>query len=202
MPDDQEQSASFLLTKEILENLRILHGKVDKLNDSLVGIENCKNFRSDFDKRLKKVEKVCISYEAVKPSIVDAATLIEAKQETRDAAKMETDKAADALSARVDKMDEKLDALLVKTQILSLSWDAIKKSPGALALLVAFVAALIGIYYGRSLNVYDAIGIFGWEKVIHFTLVFLMVILLIIIMVWMAISGVLKAKAFLEKGGS
>ena len=196
MPDDQEQAASFLLTKEILENLRILHGKVDKLNDNLVGVENCKSFRSEIDERLKKVEEICISYEAVKPSMVNSAALIEAKQETKDAAKMETDKAAEALSARVDKIDEKLDVILVKTQILSLSWDAIKKSPGALTLLVAFVMALIGIYYGRSINVYDSIELLGWEKVAHFTLIFLLVVVVIMVAIYLIIKGSSKAKTY------
>lgn len=184
-------SATAILFNDITTNLRSLNEKVDKLSN-LVGWDDCKTFRDSFDKRLTAVELVCHTYDATKPSIVDVAELMRAKEEVRRV----LDKQDSEILEKLDQMNERISRIDDRTKILSLSWCVLKESKGALTIVLAGVAALFGIFYGRGLSIYEMIDAVGRKEAIFAALLMVALLVAVIAAIYISVKKGDKIKMY------
>lgn len=169
--------AIMLLLNQILENIKDNNNEIKSIKDHLVGVENCRLYRRDFQEQISKmgvdveyVKRVCNEYGAEKQQFVDSNELETAKSAVRSDADTKIE------SMQNDIRDIK-EAQLKQFAIMDWSFGAIKASWGKIAAVASIVWVAIMVTWGRGYNVYDNVTQYGPDPTIFIFLVTLTVLI-------------------------
>jgi hypothetical protein len=172
----------------LIDLVKELGHKVDRINDALVGREACGKFRENFGERLQviegrlqNVEKTCNTFEVKQSDFIDAPTLSDAKYNVLEKALGNDDLILEKLKILEDKFDNKM-------MIFDLTWNTLKNNKILFGYTVLNILMFIGVYYGRGNDAIEAIEMYGWDKALFGFMSLSLVFLVVVVVIWSLIN--------------
>lgn len=141
------------------KDIKDLSKAISEINGALVGRVACENFRREIWDEIDSLKKICQTFETLQPKFIDTTTLGEAKQEVLSIMKDDTKLDIQEMKAEIKLMRDQLS-------VLSFTWGTIRSNKALLVSVLWGISVLIGVYYGRAVDVFDFVERFGWERTI------------------------------------
>jgi hypothetical protein len=161
------------LLREVREDQKKLSEAILEINTNLVGRIACERFRSEIWSKIDALEKICYDYSSKEPKLItseDLTTLEFKSKEYID------DVVSEKLNSfKVDLVKE------LKSEMFDFGVGSIKNNR---VLQSMFVVLIVGVYGGRSINIYELAQQYGWHIVLIWVIIFCLCTIVTIGIVW------------------